>query len=147
MESTITRRSINIQIIKQSYYSFICAFFIIELPILSNPPNIAKEGPGVREVVITWLPWSKANGDVGEPPILWYSIWLNTLGLGREEKAGIVTHFNCGKECNFTIEELEPNTDYGVRISTRRDGEGGEGIPGPVRKFRTLCAGELVASF
>lgn len=122
---------------------FIGAFFIIELPVLSRPPNIAKEGPGVREVVITWLPWSKANGDVGEPPIMWYSIWLNTLGLGREEKAGIVTHFNCGKECNFTIEELEPNTDYGVRISTRRDGEGGEGIPGPVRKFRTLCAGEM----
>nr|XP_011451000.2 receptor-type tyrosine-protein phosphatase kappa isoform X5 [Crassostrea gigas] len=113
---------------------------VYQLPVLSHPPKIAKEGPGVREVVITWLPWSKANGDVGEPPIMWYSIWLNTLGLGREEKAGIVTHFNCGKECNFTIEELEPNTDYGVRISTRRDGEGGEGIPGPVRKFRTLCA-------
>jgi hypothetical protein len=72
---------------------------------------------------------------------MWYSIWLQTLGLGREEKVGIVTHFNCGKECNFTIDELKPNTEYAVRISTRRDGEGGEGAPGPSRKFRTLCAG------
>ncbi|XP_022315951.2 receptor-type tyrosine-protein phosphatase mu-like isoform X6 [Crassostrea virginica] len=111
-----------------------------QLPVLSHPPNIAKEGPGVRDVVINWLPWSKANGDKGEPPIMWYSIWLNTIDQGKEEKAGIVTHFNCGKVCNFTIEELEPNTEYGVRISTRRDGEGGEGIPGPVRLFKTLCA-------
>ncbi|XP_061175017.1 receptor-type tyrosine-protein phosphatase kappa-like isoform X4 [Saccostrea echinata] len=110
-----------------------------QLPVLSQPPKIAKEGPGVREVVITWLPWSKANGDVGEPPIMWYSIWLQKLGTGREEKVGIVTHFNCGKECNFTIDELEPNTEYAVRISTRRDGEGGEGAPGPLRRFRTLC--------
>ncbi|XP_056018914.1 receptor-type tyrosine-protein phosphatase kappa-like isoform X9 [Ostrea edulis] len=111
-----------------------------QLPVLSLPPNIAKEGPGVRDVAITWLPWSKVNGDVGEPPIMWYSIWLQTLGLGREEKVGIVTHFNCGKECNFTIDELKPNTEYAVRISTRRDGEGGEGTPGPFKKFRTLCA-------
>ncbi|XP_062618540.1 receptor-type tyrosine-protein phosphatase T-like isoform X4 [Saccostrea cucullata] len=110
-----------------------------QLPVLSQPPKIAKEGPGVREVVITWLPWSKANGDVGEPPIMWYSIWLQKLGTGREEKVGIVTHFNCGKECNFTIDELEPNTEYAVRVSTRRDGEGGEGPPGPPRRFRTLC--------
>ena len=116
-------------------------FVCVELPVLSHPPNIAKEGPGVRDVVINWLPWSKANGDKGEPPIMWYSIWLNTIDQGKEEKAGIVTHFNCGKVCNFTIEELEPNTEYGVRISTRRDGEGGEGIPGPVRLFKTLCAG------
>ncbi|XP_078317103.1 receptor-type tyrosine-protein phosphatase kappa-like isoform X4 [Crassostrea virginica] len=113
---------------------------VYQLPVLSHPPNIAKEGPGVRDVVINWLPWSKANGDKGEPPIMWYSIWLNTIDQGKEEKAGIVTHFNCGKVCNFTIEELEPNTEYGVRISTRRDGEGGEGIPGPVRLFKTLCA-------
>ncbi|XP_062618537.1 receptor-type tyrosine-protein phosphatase kappa-like isoform X1 [Saccostrea cucullata] len=112
---------------------------VYKLPVLSQPPKIAKEGPGVREVVITWLPWSKANGDVGEPPIMWYSIWLQKLGTGREEKVGIVTHFNCGKECNFTIDELEPNTEYAVRVSTRRDGEGGEGPPGPPRRFRTLC--------
>lgn len=126
---------------------FIGVFFIIELFVLFCFLNIVKEGLGVREVVIMWLLWSKVNGDVGELFIMWYSIWFNIFGLGWEEKVGIVIYFNCGKECNFIIEELEFNMDYGVWILIWRDGEGGEGIFGLVRKFCMFCVGELFVMF
>lgn len=43
----------------------------------------------------------------------------------------------------FTLNYLEPRTDYELCVQLARPGEGGEGHPGPVRRFTTASIGQL----
>ena len=115
-----------------------------ELPVLSRPPYVAEEGPGANDITIKWLPWNRQRGDKGDPPILWYNIYLRDIKGSSERKVGIATHLNCGHECNYTIDELRPNTEYAVRVSTQRIGQGGEGEPGPTLYTSTDCTGSYI---
>lgn len=42
-----------------------------------------------------------------------------------------------------TLNYLEPQTDYELCVQLARPGEGGEGHPGPVRRFTTASVGQL----
>lgn len=41
-----------------------------------------------------------------------------------------------------TLNYLEPQTDYELCVQLARPGEGGEGHPGPVRRFTTASVGQ-----
>lgn len=42
-----------------------------------------------------------------------------------------------------TLNYLEPRTEYELCVQLVRRGEGGEGHPGPVRRFTTASIGQL----
>lgn len=42
-----------------------------------------------------------------------------------------------------TLNSLEPRTEYELCVQLVRRGEGGEGHPGPVRRFTTASIGQL----
>ncbi|KAK3091539.1 hypothetical protein FSP39_020606 [Pinctada imbricata] len=118
---------------------------VYDLPVLVRPPFVSEEGPGVTDITIKWLPWSQSRGDKGDPPILWYNIYLRDIKSNSERKIGIATHLNCGIECNYTLDGLKPNTEYAIRISTQRIGQGGEGEPGPPLYTSTECSAPKLA--
>lgn len=45
-----------------------------------------------------------------------------------------------------TLNALEPRTEYELCVQLVRRGEGGEGHPGPVRRFTTASIGQLGAN-
>ncbi|OWF35537.1 receptor-type tyrosine-protein phosphatase S-like isoform X1 [Mizuhopecten yessoensis] len=114
---------------------------VYELPRLNRAPFIADGGLGVKEIHIRWHRWDRERGDTGDPPILWYSVMVQDLDDGTERLAGIVLNMNCQYMylCNFTITDLIPNTRHAIKVSARRDGEGGDGPPGPSLNATTMC--------
>jgi len=48
--------------------------------MLINPPEIKKDDVTETEVPLEWRPWNKRHGDTGDPPIVWYSIWMRKVG-------------------------------------------------------------------
>ena len=98
------------------------------------------KGPGVSAVSIEWPPWSRSRGDIGDPPILWYNVWVNKVGR-PPEKVDIVTQMNCRGMCRYSLTDLDANTEYAIRVSTRRDGDGGDGPLGAILYTKTECSG------
>lgn len=116
---------------------------ISELPQLIRPAFVAVGGPGIKEIDIRWHRWDRDRGDIGDAPILWYSVMVQGIDDATERLAGIVLDMNCQYMlmCNFTVTDLLPNTKYGMKISARRDGEGGDGPSGPTLQAKTKCGG------
>lgn len=50
-------------------------------------------------------------------------------------------------QCTVKITNLTINTKYSMCISTKRDGEKGEGPYGPAVEFRTPCIGKTLVVF
>ncbi|KAJ8306526.1 LOW QUALITY PROTEIN: hypothetical protein KUTeg_017071 [Tegillarca granosa] len=113
---------------------------VYDLPRLTQPPFLTEEGIGVNELTIQWKPWARERGDTGDPPILWYNIWVQKFGEKSDKMVGIVTYFNCTHFCKYTVTDLNANTEYGIRIATRRNGKGGDGPLGPPLFAKTACA-------
>ncbi|KAL5021811.1 hypothetical protein ScPMuIL_000966 [Solemya velum] len=112
---------------------------LYELPRLNLPPVISPDGVEPTELTIEWSRWDFKNGDTGDPPILWYNVWLQERGQTTFERIGMVFDMFCGETCNYTITELRPNTEYKMYITSSRDGEGGDGPPGQLLYARTDC--------
>lgn len=115
---------------------------LYETPRLNSKPRVPPELIGAINMTIEWPPWNPRNGDTGDPPILWYSIWVKTSLEKNFRMMGYVYHTFCrGKRvCSFNIPELRPSTEYEIYIVTKRDGDGGRGPPGPHIFAKTLCS-------
>ena len=50
-----------------------------ERPMLLHTPSIIKSSLTGSEIPLEWPPWSRLRGDTGDPPIMWYSVWLRTV--------------------------------------------------------------------
>ena len=106
---------------------------------MKNAPNVAMKGPDATSVTIEWPQWSRLRGDIGDPPILWYDVWISKLGM-VPVKVGILPHMNCRGMCRYTVQDLDPNTEYAIQVSTRRDGDGGDGPLGASLYTKTKCS-------
>lgn len=126
-----------------SYYqtSVIRTLVFSELPRLNLPPVLSPDGVEPTELTIEWSRWDFKNGDTGDPPILWYNVWIQDHTQTKFVRIGMVFDMFCGENCNYTITELRPNTEYKVYITSSRDGEGGDGPPGQLLYARTDCGG------
>ena len=98
---------------------------------------------GPTELSIEWPVWTHQRGDTGDPPIMWYSVWVRASTEAAFRMVGRALQIICGDVCNYTINSLTPNTEYAIYVSTKRDGDGGDGPPGPVFYETTRCAGEV----
>ena len=92
---------------------------------------------------VEWRRWNPERGDPGDPDILWYSVHVRATTDTAYRLAGIVYHTFCTEKCRFLLTKLQPNLRYSVYVSVRRDGEGGDGPPGPVIHLTTKCAGQF----
>ena len=56
---------------------------------------------------------------------------------------GVTLEMSCSERtsCNYTITDLNPNTNYVIYISARRQGDTMDGPPGPSVYVKTDCAG------
>ncbi|XP_060596915.1 receptor-type tyrosine-protein phosphatase F-like isoform X1 [Ruditapes philippinarum] len=111
-------------------------------PMLINPPNIIREQVTGTEIPLEWPPWSRSRGDTGDPPIMWYSVWLRTLGESSFRMLSVVPEVQCYERsaCNFTVTDLIPYTNYVIYISVRRQGDSMDGPAGPMVHVKTKCA-------
>lgn len=70
--------------------------------MLINPPEIRKDDVTATEVPLEWLPWNQRRGDTGDPPILWYSVWVKKIG--EKDFRWVMLPTNIGlmieKKCN-----------------------------------------------
>ncbi|XP_041359099.1 receptor-type tyrosine-protein phosphatase T-like isoform X2 [Gigantopelta aegis] len=117
---------------------------VYELARLNTPPSVVKGSITSRNITIEWHKWSRPRGDTGDKPILWYSVYVKAETDTSYRNAGIVYNLFCERKCSYTVGELQPNTKYAVYIVTRRDGEGGDGPPGPLIHVTTDCSGPAV---
>ncbi|XP_070194104.1 angiopoietin-1 receptor-like [Littorina saxatilis] len=113
---------------------------VYELPRLNAPPGVVHGSITAKNATVEWRRWDPDRGDPGDPEILWYSVHIRGSGDVAYRLAGIVYHTFCSEKCHFLLEKLRPNTRYSVYVSVRRDGEGGDGPPGPVIHLTTKCA-------
>lgn len=51
---------------------------ILVRPMLISPPTVIREHVTGTEIPLEWPPWNRARGDTGDPPIMWYSVWIRT---------------------------------------------------------------------
>ncbi|XP_076441135.1 receptor-type tyrosine-protein phosphatase T-like [Babylonia areolata] len=113
---------------------------VFELPRLNAPPGVVHGSITAENATVEWRRWNPERGDPGDPEILWYSVQVRASGEVAYRLAGIVYHTFCREKCRFILTKLSPNTRYSVYVSVRRDGEGGEGPPGPVIHLTTKCS-------
>ena len=115
-----------------------------ELPQLIHAPTLEDAKLTATDISIRWEQWNKGRGDKGDPPIMWYTVMYQLADQPDTQKlAVVVLEMNCHvlQKCNATIRDLLPNTEYEIKISTRRYEEGGDGLPGPSLRVKTKCAG------
>ncbi|KAK7502177.1 hypothetical protein BaRGS_00006541, partial [Batillaria attramentaria] len=113
-----------------------------ELPRLNAIPGVVDGTITAHNATIEWRRWSPDRGDPGDPNILWYNVFVRGSGQTSYRKAGMVVHTFCRGKCRYVLTGLQPNTRYSVYVSVRRDGEGGDGPPGPIFHLTTKCAGK-----
>ena len=114
-----------------------------ELPRLNAPPGVVHGSITAYNATVEWRRWNPERGDPGDPDILWYSVHVRATTDTAYRLAGIVYHTFCTEKCRFLLTKLQPNLRYSVYVSVRRDGEGGDGPPGPVIHLTTKCAGQF----
>ena len=44
--------------------------------MLVSQPRAFKDKVTGKTISLEWLPWNMKRGDVGDPPIAWYGIWV-----------------------------------------------------------------------
>nr|KAG5710304.1 hypothetical protein BaRGS_009020 [Batillaria attramentaria] len=113
---------------------------VFELPRLNAIPGVVDGTITAHNATIEWRRWSPDRGDPGDPNILWYNVFVRGSGQTSYRKAGMVVHTFCRGKCRYVLTGLQPNTRYSVYVSVRRDGEGGDGPPGPIFHLTTKCA-------
>ncbi|XP_076463157.1 receptor-type tyrosine-protein phosphatase T-like isoform X2 [Babylonia areolata] len=113
---------------------------VYELPRMNSPPGVLHGSITAHNATVEWRRWNPDRGDPGDPDILWYSVQVRGAGETSYRLAGIVYHTFCRDKCHFVLTKLHPNTRYSVYVSVRRDGEGGDGPPGPMIHLTTKCA-------
>ncbi|XP_014783728.1 receptor-type tyrosine-protein phosphatase T isoform X3 [Octopus bimaculoides] len=115
---------------------------LYEPPVLRSKPVVPRNKISATNMTIEWTPWNQRNGDIGDPPILWYTIWVKTAAETNFRMMGLIYHTFCREKrvCSHIIQELRPSTRYKIYIVTRRDGDGGSGPPGPSIFAKTLCS-------
>lgn len=113
---------------------------VFELPRLNAIPGVVHGSITAYNATIEWRKWSPERGDPGDPNILWYSVFVRGSADTAYRNAGMVVHKFCTEKCRYVLTGLQPNTRYSVYVSVRRDGEGGDGPPGPVFHLTTKCA-------
>lgn len=111
-------------------------------PMLVHPPTVDRDLVTATEIPLEWPPWSRSHGDQGDPPIMWYSIWLRTIGEASFRMLSVVPEVKCHErsKCNYTATDLKPYTNYVIYISVRRQGDTMDGPAGPMVNVKTKCA-------
>ena len=108
------------------------------LPVVSKHPNIKESSS--RSVILEWTAWSSET-DEGDAPVVGYTVYVTSNTTGGWEK-----HVDANSTI-ITVDGLEPNTTYEIRVAAVREGEGGTGHPSPPTFATTLPPGEIYYQF
>ena len=99
-----------------------------------------------RDVTVTWDAWDPEGGDPGDVPVIGYAVDYRPAD-GSSGRYGSTAEWRRGAAVeaavlSATVGGLDPETDYEVSVTVRREGQGGEGGPSPILSVTTLCTGQ-----
>ncbi|XP_071800220.1 scavenger receptor cysteine-rich type 1 protein M130-like isoform X2 [Asterias amurensis] len=118
-----------------------------EIPTTQEPTNAAPPELSHKPVVflisptsarVTWQAWNANNGDVGDGPIVAYTVYVNPNNGSLWMIAGRVLVTDPSQASySFLVENLQLGALYAISVAAVRDGEGGEGSKSPSTVIQT----------
>lgn len=112
-------------------------FFSLGVPEYQDEPTIVLIGQDFLNV--SWPKWDGVNGT---PPVVVYRLYSKLSSSNEWNSTIDITANDTQEEYAKAIDKLVPDTEYDIRIAAVREGQNGEGPPGPVLdKVKTHCRG------
>ena len=114
----------------------LCQYLVVVEPKQANRPSVEVTS---RSLLVSWPPL--LDDREGEGPVIHYKVywrtatvhdkWTNQAEVGRNATS-------------YTIQPVEPNTDYAVAVAVVRAGDGDyeESPKSPIVAVKTGCAGK-----
>ena len=87
---------------------------------------------------VTWQAWNANDGDIGDGPVVAYTVYVNPNNGSSWMIAGRVLVTDPSQASySFLIENLQLGALYAISVAAVRDGEGGEGPKTPSTVIQT----------
>ena len=87
---------------------------------------------------VTWQAWNANDGDVGDGPVVAYTVYVNPNNGSSWMIAGRLSVTDPSQASySFLIENLQLGALYAISVAAVRDGEGGEGSKSPPTVIQT----------
>nr|XP_054765255.1 angiopoietin-1 receptor-like [Lytechinus pictus] len=111
------------------------AVYVFEPPSF-NEANILVQESTSQSITIVWSAWNE-NRDYGNGPVIGYHVYYNIHGQNDLDR-------NITSDVTYTITGLTHDTQYDIRVTALREGEGGEGSYSSPITGNTSCIGKIV---